>query len=396
MNISSEQMPHLLATMDKPGRCVFVPEAYPHAQQLASAFEEMAAPYAEGQPDRSEAVRSHFQRLQNSLFRLESPLGGTVDCSLLYNSSNSTSSRLAIRFVGFSDEKPATEASAITDYVLGDHVGIPAKHKAQPNSWGPLELAGTTHDLLAADEETSMPVLTIFRPICPSRQNLQDIQQGNFGAYAGLVEAAVNAAESRLHGQAGTTRFNELNGIGLSLGATESLYALLEILRRQEAAFTIGTLALQELIIGPSNPLELVRFSQTAGKSPNNSTEGYIRIPEPPIRMLLDRAGNEWQMNLRMLAAVSRRQLLQGLAHPERTRDTVAELADRVPITIALAENSWASKDTRKHLAEVAGLAYITVSGVKEPLTHIMNEHHALCGIIADAGVRHTAAAGTR
>jgi hypothetical protein len=384
----------LLAARSPANRGVWVPEQYASVPQAAvtqddDAFVNPKYDYSGQHPMPHAAYLDYFTDLDAHRLKIKNPGGRPVEASLHFTDEASKQRELVVVLGGFSDEPPKTSPELASDYSRG----LTFKIAAQPNSRGTEMRSGFISRILDAAGHPK-PVLTLYRPIVQNAENSRNMSRGDYSSYAGLVEAAIHEAEVHMHGTEGTTTFDTVNFFNLSLGATEGIDIANAMTSRR-----VGRMVMQELIIGPRSLRDLMSYGGTVlPELPEyHSTEGYVHVPEILARRVMDATGAEIQMYGRMLKAVRRLSLvpglvnpeLRGLTHPEVTRDALERLADSgIPITVALADNSRASHQTRDYLPHTENVKTIRISGAEnEPATHIVNENLVLVGTVALLGL---------
>ena len=246
------------------------------------------------------------------------------------------------------------------------------KQKAMPNTWSAITKATSLHDVRQA-YGIEMPQLDIYRPSYLRYKN------GDFSAFGGIVETAVAKTQEILHGENSETQLSKLNLEGLSLGASEAIGAAAEIKQKSEKLDVVSVTA-HELIMGLNFP-ELIRFGGLVGEpstqpEPNNNSRVIL---EPSMRQLIDKYGNETTMALRIFGAMGKMavQFGNGLPQSTKTEESIDYLAHQgVPVTVALAKNSFASSRTSQHLSNNPMVKVINIDTLPgKRIGHIANEH---------------------
>jgi hypothetical protein len=330
-----------------------------------------------------------LQSLEDSQHTLDSSTGAKIDYSLIPGKGN----KVLIIEAPFSDSAPNSTAEEIYRYAFEDQDNPISKSKAAPNAWGQTTKSGVMAELLKAIDE-EMTVVTIFSPLPSVPRNAytsaeyKQIRQGDFTPAARIVEEVVADAQQYLHGMRSETQFDTYHLHGGSLGASTALGAAYGLLGRDKH---IQSVTAQELIVAPKNvvPDLAVRFrfkDPTGEVSTLELPHDTPTLPEPMIRRLIDRAGNEPMMIARMLQGMSKLSRLKGLTRPEdnQTPRIVEKLANAgVHIAIPLAETSGLTHDTPQYLPH-AGEDVITVRATQgERTAHLIDEQVTLLCLAA-------------
>ena len=320
-----------------------------------------------------------------------------VAVSTIFDVESQKSTEALVIFAPFSDVKPESDGATIRQYMQsvqdGESIGFKDKQHARPHSWNQTTKSRTIHDLLAA-EGHAMPVITVFSPIplgAYDREQRKNFKNGDFLAAADVAEAAILKLQEHLHGTRSETQISGVHTNGASLGASNAVGAAIGI---NSDRFDLKTVTAQELILGPAGLGSLARrftIGATVGEASSEGTSALVdSIPEPLMRRLVDAAGNEPAMFLRMAKGASKIPYLKGLTQPNRIREDLEQLTnDGVFVLSALAANSGLTKDTPRFLplghenfmlAKVVG-----VNGKKAD--HLINEHVTASATIALMGV---------
>jgi hypothetical protein len=236
-----------------------------------------------------------------------------------------------------------------------------------------------------------IPVITLYHPLSYDKKEREDLAAGNFTSFTRRVETIIKDAKEKMHGSASTHNFSQVALAGMSLGCMEVVGAAVGLMKR-ERTLQVSSLILQEMLIGQHNLPSLMAYTQTIGHTSEHSMEGYVAVGESAARMALDAHGNEPDMLWRMVGAVGYNwKPLQGMVHPETTREVLEGLVEKdVPLTVALAENSRASRDTAQYLPDDPLVQKIVLAAPQgEKLGHIVDEHHNAVAQVVYQGLQY-------
>lgn len=369
----------IVANPDADARGIWLPNT---EQILIDAFR---AAEAEQSADQAGYVR----RLEVSLGRMPRSDRESVDYSVLYDGQDPQAPEALVIFGGFSDKRPATPAEEIYRYLHpSSRATLLTKETAQPNSWGPLLRSGTVQAVLAA-AGISMPVITIFSPIRPSKSEGKNLRNGDYSSFGELVEMVVaTALDGEVRPTSAAPLKTTVHLLGLSLGAQEAVGAA-AALYRSSTTLTLGSLTVQETVLGMNTLREANDYKILSGEPSTQTTEALQEIPEPKLRMLLDRGGGELLgMFTRMAgSAITGLSLLMGVTKSEQTKAIMEELVQaNIPVTIARAANSKVSLESENVAPEKAQHVLIEAVAEKQ-LGHIVNEIHTAVAATAYYGL---------
>jgi hypothetical protein len=331
-----------------------------------------------------------LRSLHESLFSFPSVTGANIKCSLIPGKGN----KLLMMWAPFSDGAPNSDADSMVRWVLNDSQKPISKSQAAPNSWNQITKSSTVADLLEAAGH-DMSVLTIFSPL-PSvphnaytHEEYKWIRQGDFTPSARLALQAIAEAQRWLHGQRSETQLDEVHLHGASLGASNAIGAASGLL--DQDVLSVRSVTAQELILGPQNVLldlsrRFILKDPIGEPSQSVDHELYPHIPEPRLRQMIEREGNELMMVAHMLQGMSKLSRLKGLTRPERnqTPRLITRLLERdVEVLIPLAETSGVTYDTPDYLPN-NGEQVVAVRGIEGQRTsHMIDEQVALTALMA-------------
>lgn len=357
----------------KQNRCLF------YNEDLARALPDL--PFAFTQADNAFIANTEefIKELDRSKFSIDVD-GQKIDCSLRYNNSSSNATEINVTSHGFSDYSPMSTPDQLIEFL--NHPNYITKQIAQPNSWSPLTKAATLHDV-RDQYGMGMPQLDIYRPF-----NLR-YKHGDFSIFAKVVNAAIKHAQEEIHGIKAETQITGVHLDGISLGASEVIGAGANILSTSDK-LEIKSVTAHELIMGLTFP-QLLKFNSKVGEPLSRlALIGGQIIYEPMMRQLIDAHGNEINMTARMGNAMLKMfiQAGNGLPHFYRTKSGIEDLINNnVPVTVALAKNSYASKNTKEFLPE--DVKVITIQDMPEvKLGHIVNEHISSLATVSLLGIK--------
>lgn len=268
------------------------------------------------------------------------------------------------------------------------------KHVAKPNTWNEIGKLATMSEV-AIQQGIGMNMVTIYRPVPKdlfTKEELDMIEAGDTSPWGKIIKIVANYAQEKLHGQDSETQIDELYLYEAGMG--HEMVGAADWLQANDEKRFVKALITPNLITGIKNRWELLKkysVSATFG-SPSELIvpEDYWRIPEPLMRLHLDKRGAEFSMRKRQFRAMVGLWNPGAMIHPGPLQAAMLRVVENGTKFLApIGVNTNISRKTLEYVPMGhQNFWLLPVLAVKDQVANLgTNENYSLNGVLFVEGV---------